>query len=175
MASHSSVLAWRIPGMREPGGLPSMGLYRVGHDWSDLAAAAAAMANDIDCLFMYLFATYDDSSVKHLFMYFACFLFFLLDCSNIYFLINYLVYFTTLYWSCHTLTWIRHACFLIRFFNCWILRVIYRLTIFVLWWIYSLQIFSPTLQLVDSSSKQSLVQSKSCLFWWSLIYQFFLL
>ena len=41
MASHSSVLAWRIPGTGEPGGLPSMGLHRVGHDWSDLAAAAA--------------------------------------------------------------------------------------------------------------------------------------
>ena len=42
MATHSSVLAWRIPGMGEPGGLPSMGLHRVGHDWSNLAAAAAA-------------------------------------------------------------------------------------------------------------------------------------
>ena len=42
MAIHSSVLAWRIPGMGEPGGLPSMGSYRVGHDWSDLAAAPAA-------------------------------------------------------------------------------------------------------------------------------------
>ena len=41
MAPHSSVLAWRIPGTGEPGGLPSMGLHRVGHDWSDLAAAAA--------------------------------------------------------------------------------------------------------------------------------------
>ena len=41
MATHSSVLAWRIPGTGEPGGLPSMGLHRVGHDWSDLAAAAA--------------------------------------------------------------------------------------------------------------------------------------
>ena len=39
MATHSSVLAWRIPGMGEPGGLPSMRLYRVGHDRSDLAAA----------------------------------------------------------------------------------------------------------------------------------------
>ena len=37
MATHSSVLAWRIPGMEEPGGLPSMGSHRVGHDWSDLA------------------------------------------------------------------------------------------------------------------------------------------
>ena len=42
MATHSSVLALRIPGMREPGWLPSMGSHRVGHDWSDLAAAAAA-------------------------------------------------------------------------------------------------------------------------------------
>ena len=40
MAAHSSVLAWRIPGMGEPGGLPSMGSHRVGHDCSDLAAAA---------------------------------------------------------------------------------------------------------------------------------------
>ena len=42
MATHSSVLAWRIPGTAEPGGLPSMGSHRVGHDWSDLAAVAAA-------------------------------------------------------------------------------------------------------------------------------------
>ena len=42
MATHSSVLAWRIPGMGEPGGLPSMGSHRVGDDWSDLAAAAAS-------------------------------------------------------------------------------------------------------------------------------------
>ena len=40
MATRSSVLAWRIPGMGEPGGLPSMGSHRIGHDWSDLAAAA---------------------------------------------------------------------------------------------------------------------------------------
>ena len=44
MATHSSVLAWRIPGTGEPGGLPSMGSHGVGHDWSDLAAAAAAAA-----------------------------------------------------------------------------------------------------------------------------------
>ena len=42
MATHSIVLAWRIPGMGDPGRLPSMGLHRVGHNWSDLAAAAAA-------------------------------------------------------------------------------------------------------------------------------------
>ena len=40
MATHSSILAWRIPGMGEPGGLTSMGSHRVRHDWSDLAAAA---------------------------------------------------------------------------------------------------------------------------------------
>ena len=40
MATCSSVLAWRIPGTMEPGGLPSMGSHRVGHDWSDLTAAA---------------------------------------------------------------------------------------------------------------------------------------
>ena len=43
MATHSSVLAWRIPGTGEPSGLPSMGLHRVRHNWSDLAAAAAAV------------------------------------------------------------------------------------------------------------------------------------
>ena len=44
MATHSSVLPGRIPGTGEPGGLPSMGSHRVGHDWSDSAAAAAAAA-----------------------------------------------------------------------------------------------------------------------------------
>ena len=39
-ATHSSILAWRIPGTGEPGGLQSMGSHRVGHDWSVLAAAA---------------------------------------------------------------------------------------------------------------------------------------
>ena len=42
MATHFSVLAWRISGTGEPSGLPSVGSHRVGHDWSDLAAAAAA-------------------------------------------------------------------------------------------------------------------------------------
>jgi len=41
MATHSRILAWRIPGTGEPGGLPSMGSHRVGHDWSDLAVAVA--------------------------------------------------------------------------------------------------------------------------------------
>jgi len=42
MATHSNILAWRIPGTEEPSGLPSMGSHRVGHDWSNLAAAAVA-------------------------------------------------------------------------------------------------------------------------------------
>ena len=45
LLTHFSVLAWRIPGTEEPGRLPSMGSHRVGHDWSDLAAAVAAAAN----------------------------------------------------------------------------------------------------------------------------------
>ena len=42
MATHSGVLAWRTPGTGEPGELPSFGSHRVGHDWGNLAAAAAA-------------------------------------------------------------------------------------------------------------------------------------
>ena len=41
MATHSSILAWKIPGTEEPSGLLSMGSRSVGHNWSDLAAAAA--------------------------------------------------------------------------------------------------------------------------------------
>ena len=44
MVTHSSVLAWRIPGTAEPGGLLSMGSHRIRHDLRDLAAAAAAAA-----------------------------------------------------------------------------------------------------------------------------------
>ena len=48
MATHSSVLAWRIPGTEEPGELQSMGSHRVGYDWSDLASAAAALTNYVN-------------------------------------------------------------------------------------------------------------------------------
>ena len=44
VATHPSILTWRIPGTEEPGGLPSMGSHKVGHDWCNLAAAAAAAA-----------------------------------------------------------------------------------------------------------------------------------
>ena len=47
MATHSSVLAWRIPGTGEPGGLLSMGLHRVGHDWSVLEAAAVRQLSSV--------------------------------------------------------------------------------------------------------------------------------
>ena len=45
MATHSSILDWRNPGTEKPGGLPSMGSHRVGHDGSDLAAAALLTRN----------------------------------------------------------------------------------------------------------------------------------
>ena len=50
MATHSSVLAWRIPRMGEPGGLPSMGSHRVGHDWSDLAYSKWSFPELPQCL-----------------------------------------------------------------------------------------------------------------------------
>ena len=53
MATHSSVFSWRIPGTGEPGGLPPLGLHRVRHDWSDLAAAAElvkALGSHWSCL-----------------------------------------------------------------------------------------------------------------------------
>ena len=63
MATHSSVLAWRIPGTGEPGGLPSMGLHRVGHDWNNLAAAAAAA---VKCWSMLVKSNWRLSLVKQL-------------------------------------------------------------------------------------------------------------
>ena len=53
MAPHSSVFAWSILGTGKPGGLPSMGLHRVGHDWSDLTAAAAAISFPNHCTNLY--------------------------------------------------------------------------------------------------------------------------
>ena len=47
MATHSSVLPWKVPGMGEPGGLLSMESHRVRHDWSDLAAAAAILLSKV--------------------------------------------------------------------------------------------------------------------------------
>ena len=58
MATHSSVLAWRIPGTGEPGELPSMGSHRVGHDWSDLAAVAAVFTEEPKQLWYLLLKSY---------------------------------------------------------------------------------------------------------------------
>ena len=56
MVPHSSVVAWRIPGTGEPGGLPSLGSHRVGHDWSDLAAAAAYWVVSLKSMLFYVFS-----------------------------------------------------------------------------------------------------------------------
>ena len=62
MATHSSVLAWRIPGTGKPGGLPSMGSHRVRHDWSDSAAAARDLSyehkhnDEIVCIIVFVTA-----------------------------------------------------------------------------------------------------------------------
>ena len=63
MATHSSVLAWRIPEMGEPGGLPSLWLHRVRHDWSDLAAAAAGSSMLLQ--FWYYFILFNDWVIVH--------------------------------------------------------------------------------------------------------------
>ena len=59
MATHSSVLPWKIPRSAEPGGLPSLGSHRVGHDWSNLAAAAAVVTyngkeSEKECIYVYI-------------------------------------------------------------------------------------------------------------------------
>ena len=64
MTTHSSVLAWRIPGMGEPGGLPSMGSHRVGHDWSNLAAAAFVQGYIVHLLRFRNYHIYANSSWK---------------------------------------------------------------------------------------------------------------
>ena len=114
MVTHSNVLAWRIPGTGEPGGLRSMGSHRVGHDWRDLAAAAAVYICQsqsrssshplfpplVSMFFLYvcvsIFALQIDSSVS-----------FLLD--SIYYALIYHTYFSfsdllhsvTVSWSIH--------------------------------------------------------------------------
>ena len=57
MATHSCILPWEIPWTEEPGGLPSMGSHRVGHDWSDLAAARISCWSDY---FIHSFYVYID-------------------------------------------------------------------------------------------------------------------
>ena len=64
MATHSSVLAWRLLGTAEPGGLPSMGSHRVGHDWSDLAAAAVPVHNLAIIIMSFLFHSHIQSDIQ---------------------------------------------------------------------------------------------------------------
>ena len=64
MGTHSSVLTWRIPGMAEPGGLPSMGSHRVGHNWSDLVAADVFL--ELSCFFD------DPTNVRQCDLWFLC-------------------------------------------------------------------------------------------------------
>ena len=70
MATHSCVVTWRIPGTGEPDGLLSLGSHRVGHDWSDLAAAVAALTSDTNSKFkefsewlLHLITHYKDSQL----------------------------------------------------------------------------------------------------------------
>ena len=76
MATHSSVLAWRIPGTGEPGGLPSMGSHRVGHDWSDLAAGTAFIFLLADAekfnVFFFFFFTFSTIRIQKTCVYSLC-------------------------------------------------------------------------------------------------------
>ena len=65
MATHSSVLAWRIPGTGEPGGLLSMGSHRVGHNWSELTAAAEQGTQLMICM-IYLLVQVTNCSLSFL-------------------------------------------------------------------------------------------------------------
>ena len=85
MATHSSVLAWRIPGTAGPGGLPSMGSHRVGHNWSNLAA----VSNHIEFVFMCLVAICLSSLEKCLLKSFTNFqLGYLLSCQRFLYILN---------------------------------------------------------------------------------------
>ena len=79
MATHSSVFAWRIPGPGEPGGLPSMGLHRVRHNWSDLAAAAATAAQYI-CVYVCIHTC----AHTHVYVYTHTYIYDICIISNIY-------------------------------------------------------------------------------------------
>ena len=63
MATHSSVLAWRIPGTEEPGGLPSMGSHRVGHDRSDIAAAVGVHNISLNSEQNYMIGSFSNSII----------------------------------------------------------------------------------------------------------------
>ena len=109
MAPHSSTVAWKIPWKEKPGRLQSMGSHRVGHDWSDAAAAAAAVCIcQLKCLVSLLLIT---EIIGFSYMILLIFL-------------NKLIYFnwrliTLQYCSgfCRTLTWISHGCTCVPILN----------------------------------------------------------
>ena len=93
VATHSSVLAWRIPGTGQPGGLPSMGSHRVRHNWSDLAAAAEPIASVARVMLKTTasYAELNSLSRLHLCIYFPkSSLFFLLDAPVSFFPLGFL-------------------------------------------------------------------------------------
>ena len=69
MATHSSILAWRIPGTEEPGGLQPMGEHTVRHDWSNLVAAAAVIAYwakfclQLNICYLYFFNSFEPGMI----------------------------------------------------------------------------------------------------------------
>ena len=117
MATHSSVLAWRIPGTEEPGGLPSMGLHRVRHDWSDLAAAA----DDIWCgasfhvLICRLYSFFSVVSIQVFSPYFN-------GCSSCEFSYSWVLFLLLLFFSgeAHRLSCFAHmgSCWLLLLLSC---------------------------------------------------------
>ena len=111
MATHSSVLAWRIPGTAEPGGLPSMGSHRVGHNWSNLAAAWRILKSYVPLIQVFLY----NLLYKNVYIYIHIYTIvyrhtyiniYLYKCVYIYNLYNYTIHiYTQLYtvfiaWKC---------------------------------------------------------------------------
>ena len=174
MATHSSVLAWRIPGTGQPGGLPSMGSHRVGHDWSDIAAAAVT-TSDIEHLFMCLLASCIASLKKYLFKSFALFL------LQSHLACGILVSWPgiepmSLQWSLNHWTAREvSADFLIGLFV--FLLLSYKSSLFYildLYQLYDLQIFF-SISVVFWFSRLNPLMHKHFEFWWSPIYLFLLL
>ena len=99
MATHSSVLAWKIPGTGEPGGLPSMGSHRIGQDWRDLAAAA-------DLAILIYINQFQFITVVIFFFFFCCYIYCKLD-SGCSFKLKWLIvrFWHNSYWCLITSLW----------------------------------------------------------------------
>ena len=116
MATHSSVLAWRVPGMGEPGGLPSMGSHRVEHDWSDLAAAA--VISDIEYLFIYQLGICISPLEKCLFICSAYFSIRLFHFFSYWVIWVLYIFWMFIHYQTYTLQ-IFSSCLLVAFSFCW--------------------------------------------------------